>query len=79
MNDLISKKAVYKMLHDLGGCDAADDWSKGWDKAIDEAIEELDDIPTVNQGIEQSIICDACGWRSPDNCRVCRADRERNK
>lgn len=47
MSDLISRKAVYDMLHGLGGCDAQDEWSKGWDKAIDTAIGELDDIPVA--------------------------------
>ena len=44
MSDLISRKAVYEMLHGLGGCDAEDEWSKGWDKAIDTAIDGLEDI-----------------------------------
>ena len=47
MSDLISRKAVYDMLHGLGGCDASDEWSNGWDKAIDSAIKELDKIPTA--------------------------------
>jgi hypothetical protein len=47
MNDLISRKAVYEMLHGLGGCDATDEWADGWDKAIDSAIKELDKIPTA--------------------------------
>ena len=47
MGDLISRKAVYEMLHGLGGCDASDEWSNGWDKAIDTAISELNEIPTA--------------------------------
>lgn len=47
MSDLISRKAVYEMLHDLGGSDASDEWSNGWDKAIDVAIKELFEIPTA--------------------------------
>ena len=47
MSDLISRKAVYEMLHSLGGSDASDEWSNGWDKAIDSAIKELDKIPTA--------------------------------
>jgi len=45
MSDLISRKAVYEMLHNLGGCDATDEHSQGWDKAIDVAIKELFKIP----------------------------------
>lgn len=47
MSDLISRKAVYGMLHGLGGCGAEDEWSRGWDKAIDTTIDELGDIPTA--------------------------------
>lgn len=47
MSDLISRKAVYEMLHGLGGCDASDEWSNGWDKAIDTAIDALEEIPTA--------------------------------
>lgn len=54
MSDLISRKAVYEMLHGLGGCDASDEWSKGWDKAIDSAIKELDKIPTA-YGVDKVI------------------------
>lgn len=35
-------KEIQQMLHDLGGCDATDDWSKGWDKAIDTAYEAIE-------------------------------------
>ncbi len=47
MNDLISRKAVYKMLHGLGGCDATDEWADGWDKGINQAISDLDNIPVA--------------------------------
>lgn len=47
MSDLISRKAMYKALHSLGGCDAGDEWSKGWDEAINEAINELNHIPAA--------------------------------
>ena len=56
MSDLISRKAVYEMLHGLGGCDAGDEWSNGWDRAIDTAIKELDKIPAaydVDKVVEQ--------------------------
>ena len=38
---LISYHAAYQAIHDIGGCDAEDDYSRGWDAAIDEAIKEL--------------------------------------
>lgn len=47
MSDLISRQTVLEMLHNLGGCDATDDFDKGWDKAIKAAIRNLDKIPTA--------------------------------
>ena len=44
---VIEKEAVYKMLHNLGGCDAKEEWAKGYDAAIDDAISHLDDIPVI--------------------------------
>lgn len=35
------------MLHNLGGCDAKEEWAKGYDAAIDDAISHLDDIPVI--------------------------------
>ena len=34
-------KEVLQILHELGGCDATDEWSKGWDEAIDTAYDEI--------------------------------------
>ena len=31
-------RKILLKLHDIGGCDAADGFSKGWDAAISEAI-----------------------------------------
>jgi len=31
-------KRILLQLHEAGGCDAQDDYSKGWDEAITEAI-----------------------------------------
>lgn len=32
-----------KILHNIGGCDATEEWSKGFDAAIDEAYKEIAD------------------------------------
>lgn len=34
-------KEILQMLHDIGGCDATDEWSKGYDAAIDTAYEAV--------------------------------------
>ncbi len=44
---LIDANTVYKILNDIGGCDAADEWSKGFDAAIDEAIMQISNAPTI--------------------------------
>lgn len=43
--DLIPRKAVWDMLHGLGGCGATEEFDKGWDRAIDTAIDKLENIP----------------------------------
>ena len=47
MNDYIRRKEVYQKLHDAGGCDASDEWSKGYDAAIDVAIEIIENMPST--------------------------------
>ena len=32
-----------KILHNIGGCDATEEWAKGFDAAIDEAYKEIAD------------------------------------
>ena len=32
-----------KILHNIGGCDATEEWAKGFDAAIDEAYKEISD------------------------------------
>lgn len=34
-------KEILQILHDLGGCDATDEWDKGYDAAIDTAYNEI--------------------------------------
>lgn len=36
-------REILKMLHDIGGCDATDDYSRGWDNAINEAYKTISD------------------------------------
>lgn len=33
-----SDQSIYEKIHQLGGCDASDEWSKGWDAAITEVL-----------------------------------------
>jgi len=46
-DDLISRRAMYIALNDLGGCDATEDYYKGYDSGIDAAISALQCAPTM--------------------------------
>ena len=34
---------LYKYLHELGGCDAQDEWTKGWDDAVNTIMNQVKD------------------------------------
>ena len=46
-------KEVLQILHELGGCDATDEWSKGWDEAIDTAYDEIKKRYNVEEDEEE--------------------------
>lgn len=46
--EYIEREAIIEKLNEIGGCDAADDFSKGWDKAIDAAIKEIKKLPAAD-------------------------------
>ena len=48
-DDLISRRAMYIALNDLGGCDAQEDYYKGYDSGIDAAISALQCAPTMGE------------------------------
>lgn len=48
-DDLISRRAMYIALNDLGGCDATEDYYKGYDSGIDAAISALQCAPTMGE------------------------------
>ncbi len=47
-DDLISRRAMYIALYELGGCDATEDYYKGYDSGIDAAISALQCAPTAS-------------------------------
>ena len=48
-NDLISRKALLKALHNIGGCDAPPDtWAAGYDSGIDAAYDLTKTAPAVD-------------------------------
>ncbi|MCI5904585.1 MAG: hypothetical protein MRZ61_05535 [Oscillospiraceae bacterium] len=56
--EYIEREAIYDKLHNIGGCDATDDWSKGWDKAIDAAINIIEAIPAAD--VVEVVRCKDC-------------------
>ena len=51
MDDLISRKALLKRLHDVGGCGAPpESWADGYDKAIDLAYGMVENAPRHRPG-----------------------------
>lgn len=48
-DDLISRRAMYIALYELGGCDATEDYYKGYDSGIGSAISALQCAPTVEK------------------------------
>ena len=34
---------LHNYLHEIGGCNADDDWSKGWDAAVDTIINQVEE------------------------------------
>lgn len=48
MDELVRRADVLKLLHEMGGCDAASDsWADGWDKAIDAAFDKVEGMKPV--------------------------------
>lgn len=41
-------KEILLEIHNIGGCDATDDYSKGWDAAVTEAIKVVENITGIN-------------------------------
>lgn len=40
---------ILRELHNIGGCDATNDYDKGWDKAIDVAINRVQEITGIQE------------------------------
>ena len=57
--DLISRKEVCQILHELGGCDAKPgSWSDGWDRAIAKAISQVETMWYVTNHEAERIMID---------------------
>ena len=48
MDELVRRADVLKLLHEMGGCDAASgSWEDGWDKAIDAAFDRVESMEPI--------------------------------
>lgn len=72
MSDYISREALLKRLHEVGGCGAPpDSWADGYDKAIDLACGMVKNAPAADvvparrgEWIERALrpTCSLCGF-----------------
>lgn len=54
MRETIKIQTVLEIIHNIGGCDASDDYSKGWDDACNEIYDRVRELgmeaPDTNVG-----------------------------
>ena len=67
-DDLISRRAMYIALYELGGCDAAEEYDKGYDSGIGSAISALQCAPTaaMEDELQMEMNWIPCGERLPE-------------
>ena len=53
----LTVKECLRILHNIGGCDATDDFSQGWDEAINTAFKEISEKYGVS---EEEVFDDEC-------------------
>ena len=46
------KDMALKVIHDIGGCDAADEWSRGYDDGVNAAFKAVQDLAAEDARIE---------------------------
>ena len=59
------KKRVLRAIHEIGGCDAADEWSKGYDDGVNDAYKVIDELTEEDPRIWQ--IANHYGFTSQAN------------
>lgn len=72
MDDLISRKALLKRLHDVGGCGAPpESWADGYDKAIDLAYGMAENAPAIDLvHAAGACYCRECKYQDECICRI---------
>lgn len=67
------KDIALKAIHDIGGCDGADEWSRGYDAGVNAAYAKVSELQNVNLNLNNAIwsqlkqIADHYGFTSQAN------------
>lgn len=48
----MNKQKAIEAIHNLGGCDASDEWSKGYDAGITAALDAIEKIPDTDNNAD---------------------------
>ena len=48
----MNKQKVIEAIHNLGGCDATEEWSKGYDAGITAALDAIEKIPDTDNNAD---------------------------
>jgi hypothetical protein len=48
----MNKQKACEAIHNLGGCDAAEEWSKGYDAGITAALDAIEKIPDTDNNAD---------------------------
>lgn len=66
--EYIEKQKAYNVIHEHGGCDAADEWSKGYDEGITTALEVISRLPAAD--VQPIVHCKDCKYRKEHHYEV---------
>lgn len=75
----MDKQKAIEVIHNLGGCDAPDEWSKGYDAGITDALNAIEEMPdnTANKLLftdkEKYEAYKATGINYDGKCSACSA------
>ena len=83
----MDKQKAIKAIHNLGGCDASDEWSKGYDAGITVALDAIKEMPDTDKrhgtwsnqvliddgfgGKRVGYVCSACKQFVPNKGNFC--------
>lgn len=75
----MDKQKACEAIHNLGGCDATDEWSKGYDAGIAAALEAIEALPAADVQPVKHGKWEICSDGYYPYCSVCKAEPESGK